>query len=105
MQNEAALGFDRSPAHHFYAAGARRQPDDVGRGNDVQLHQKVGEIDVRRWMIDDNAHRPFRRMRADVNERAGKALVHHRRHGDQHLAVEIASAPALGRCAARRFHK
>ena len=61
-------------------------------------------IEQRFWMVDDNSHCPFRRVRANVNERTGKALVHHRRHGDQHLAVEITSAAALGRCAARGLH-
>ena len=40
---------------------------------------------------------PFGRMRAHIDHAAGEALVAHRRHRDQHLAVEIA---ALGTFAA-----
>ena len=50
---------------------------------------------VWRQVIDDNAHGAFRSMGTDIDERAGKAVVQHRRHGDQHLAVKI--SPALTR--------
>ena len=93
VQHEAALGLDRPAAHHFHDAGARRQLDRVGRRNDVELHQQIGEIDVRRRMIDDDAHGAFGGMRADIDQRAREALVQHRRHGDQHLAVQIAPRP------------
>ena len=104
VQHEAALGLDRSAAHDFHRAGARRQLDHVGLGYDIELHQQVGKVDVRRRVIDDDAHRAFGRMRADINQRAREAFVAHRRHGDEHLAVEIAPTPAFARCAARQFH-
>src|SRR5437764_11420305 len=43
-------------------------------------------------------------MGANIDERTDETVVHHRRHGDQHLAVEIASAADSSRCAARRLH-
>src|SRR5581483_3408202 len=62
------------------------------------------ELDVLRRMIDDDAHRAFGGMRADIDERTRETLVQHGRHGDQHLAVQIAPDPTLPRCAARHFH-
>ena len=34
------------PLSTFTAAGARRQLDELGRRDDVELHQQVGKIDV-----------------------------------------------------------
>ena len=106
VQHEAALGLDRPAAHDLHDAGAGRQSDDIGCRNHVELHQQIGKVDVGRRMVDDNTHRALGGMGADVDERAGETFVHHRRHGDQHLAVEITPAPTsiLSRCAARQFH-
>src|SRR5262249_9853188 len=41
MQHEAALGIDRAALEHLHAARARRQLDQVGRRNDLELHQQV----------------------------------------------------------------
>src|ERR1700685_85684 len=54
-------------------------------------------------MIDDDAHGAFGGMRADIDQRAREALIQHRRHGDQHLAVQI-TAPALCRRTTWQFH-
>ena len=96
--------FDRAAAHDFHDAGSRRQPDQVRRRNDIQLHQEVGKIDIRCGVIDDDAHRAFGRVRANINHRTRKPIVKHCRHGNQHLAVEKASAPAALRFGARHFH-
>ena len=61
-----------------------------------ELHQQFGEAQRARALVDDDAHRAFARMGADVNDRAGKALVRHRGHGDQKLAVEIAGGGLAG---------
>ena len=47
MQHEAALGIDRPALEHLHAAGARRQLDEIGRRNHVELHQQVGKADMR----------------------------------------------------------
>ncbi len=106
VQHKAALGLNRTTAHDFHDAGARRQPDHIRGRDDIKFHQQIREVDIRRRMIDDDAHRTFGRMCADINERTGKSIVQHRRHGDQHLAVQIAPAPTsiLDGRAARQFH-
>src|ERR1700687_42154 len=55
-------------------------------------------------MIDDDAHGALARVRADIDHRAGEALVVHRRHRDQHLAVEIATRRLLASRFARKLH-
>ena len=52
---------------------------------------------LRRRLIDDDAHRAFRRMGAHVDQRAGKPLVAHGRHRDQHLPVQEAALGASAR--------
>ena len=91
------LGFDRPALEHLHAAGARRKLDQVGGRDHVELHQQVGEADVRRRLVDDDAHGAFGGMGANVNHAAGEAVVAHGRHRDQHLPVEIA-APWSRRC-------
>ena len=92
------LGFDRAALEHLHAAGARRQLDQVGRRDHVELHQQVGEADVRRRLVDDDAHGAVGRVGADIDHAARETIVAHGRHRDQHLAVEIA---ALGAGTAR----
>jgi hypothetical protein len=91
MQHEAAPGFDRPAFEHPDVFRPHRQFDPLGLRDDVELHQQIGKFDVRRRLVDDDAHGAFGRVRANVNDRAGEALVAHRRHRDQHLAVEIAA--------------
>src|SRR6476661_9482610 len=43
-------------------------------------------------------------MRADIDHTAGEALVAHRRHGDQHLPVEIAAGGKFVGLFAGKFH-
>src|SRR5262245_6022473 len=56
MQHEPALGIDRPALEHLDAARAPRKLDEVGRRNDVELHQEIGKADVRRRLVDDDAH-------------------------------------------------
>jgi hypothetical protein len=44
---------------------------------------------MRGGLVDDDAHRAFWRMGAEVDDAPGEALVGEARHGDQNLAVEI----------------
>ncbi len=97
MQHETALGIDGASLEHLHASGARRKLDQVGGRHDLELHQKIRETDMRRRLIDDDAHRAFGRMGADVDHAASKTLVAHRRHRDQHLTVEIAALDRLAR--------
>src|SRR5262249_59552510 len=56
MQNESALRLDRSALKHLDGTGAPRQLDTLVGGNDVELDQQVRKIDVRRRLVDDDAH-------------------------------------------------
>jgi len=104
VQHEAAFGLDRPAPHHLDDAGARRQLDEISRRNDVELHQEIGEFYVRGRVIDDNTHRSFGGVCANIDQRSGKPFIKHRRHGDQHLAVQISAPPTLTRCAAWQLH-
>ena len=73
MQHEAAAGFDRAAAQHLHALGIFRQLDLIGLLDDVELHQQFREIDAAGRTIDDDAHRAFGRMRAEINHRALEA--------------------------------
>ena len=90
MQHEAAAGIDRAALQHLHALGVFRQLDLVGLLDDVELHQQAGKIDAAGRTVDDDAHRPFRRMRAHVDDGALEARIAHDRHGNQQLAVQIA---------------
>jgi hypothetical protein len=52
---------------------------------------QIGKLDVGGGLIDHDAHRALGRVRAHIDQAAVETLVAHRRHGDQHLAIEIAS--------------
>src|SRR5262249_56017766 len=79
----------------FHQPRLRRQLDEIRGRNDLELNQEIREIDVCRRLVDDDAHRAFRGMRANVDHAAAEAFVPHRRHGDQHLSVEITSTGSL----------
>ena len=79
------------PLSTFTVPALRRQLDQVLRRDDVELHQQVGELDVGGRLVDHDAHRAFGGMRAHIDQAARETLVAHRRHRDQHLAVEIAA--------------
>src|SRR5262249_49322050 len=62
--------------------------------------QEIGEADMRRRLVHDDAHRALGRVDAHVDHAARKAIVAHGWHRDQHLPVEIAAlraAPLLPR--------
>ena len=50
--------------------------------DDLELHQQAGKIDAAGRAVDDDAHRPFRGMRAHVDDGALEARIAHDRHGD-----------------------
>jgi hypothetical protein len=91
VQDETAAGFDRTTLEHLDAAGARRQLDQVRPADDFELHQQIRKAHIECRMVHDDAHRAFRGVRTHVNDATGKSLVTHGRHGDQHLAIEIAT--------------
>jgi hypothetical protein len=92
MQHEAAAGIDRAALQHLHGLGVFRQLDLVGLLDDVELHQQSRKIDAAGRPVDDDAHRPFRRMRAHINDGALEARIAHDRHGDQQPAVQVALA-------------
>ena len=90
MQHEAAAGIDRTALQDLHRLGVFRQLDLVRALDDIELHQQPREIDAAHRAVDDDAHRPFGRMRAHVDDRAFEARIAHHRHRDQQLAVQIA---------------
>jgi hypothetical protein len=58
------------------------------------MQQHIGEGEAL-WPVDDEAHGPGIRMRADVDDGARKIAVFHARHGDEELAIEEATFPSV----------
>jgi hypothetical protein len=99
VQDKAAPGFDRSALEHLHSIGAVRQLNALGSRNNLELYEQIGKFYVGRRVIDNDAHRTFGRVSADIDHSAREAFIIHRGHRDQHLPVEIA-APGGG---LRRF--
>ena len=104
VQHEAAFGFNRTAHEHLDRAGARRQFDQIGGRQHLELHEQVGKVDIGRRLIDDDAHRAFGRMRAHIDHGARETLVLHGRRRDQHLTIQIAARSSLIECLAGRSH-
>ena len=100
MQHEAPARLDRPALEHPHPSRMRRKLDQIGGGHHVELHQQVGKTDMRRRLIDDDAHGPFGGMGAHIDYAAGEPVIAHGRHRDQHLSIEVA---ALGTLALLRF--
>jgi EAL domain-containing protein (putative c-di-GMP-specific phosphodiesterase class I) len=73
----------------------------LGLCPDAEFLQQLRKADMRRPLVDDQAHGPLRGVRAHVDDRAREAAVAHAGHGDQELAVEIAAVLALAAFASR----
>ena len=80
-----------------HRAGRVGQADLRPLGDDVELDQEVAEGDLRRRLVDHDAHGAVGRMGADVDDCAREAAVLHSRHRDQELTVEIAALRGLVR--------
>ena len=65
---------------------ARGQPDGVRLPHDVELHEQLGELDVLGALVDHDAHRAVRAVRAHVNDRASERPLAQAGHRDQKLA-------------------
>ena len=89
---------------HLDVFRPHRQLDALARRDHFELHQQIGKFDIARRLVDDDAHGAFAGMRADIDHAAGKTLVAHRRHGDQHLAVEITARGRLVGAFAAELH-
>ena len=48
-----------------------------------------------RRLVDDDSHRAFGRMCADINHAPRKAIIAHGRHRNQHLPVQISALRTL----------
>ena len=79
----------------LHAAGRPRQPDLGALGDDVELDEEVAEGDLRRRLVDHDAHGAIGGMGAEIDDGAREAGVLHAGHGDQELSVEIAPAGGL----------
>src|SRR5437870_12114544 len=66
MQHEPASGLDRPALEHLDDAGARRQLNEFGGRDHLELNEKFGEPDVGCRLVDDDAHRALGRVRADI---------------------------------------
>src|SRR5262249_28524970 len=75
VQHESASGLDRAALEHLDDAGAWRKLNEFGGRDHLKLDEKFGESDVRRRLIDDNAHGALGRVRANVDQRTSKTLV------------------------------
>jgi hypothetical protein len=92
MQHKAAPGFHRPAKMHGHLLD--RQVDGAfwAADLDIELLQQPGKGDVRRALVNDDAHRPIGGVRAHIDHRAGETRVHHCRHGKEKLAIEITIA-------------
>ena len=90
MQDEAAAAVDRPAIAHDEIAGRRRQPDRLLLVHDAELHQKIGKQHLLR-LVDDQAHRAFVAVGADIDHGARETVVLHAGHGDEELVVEKAA--------------
>jgi hypothetical protein len=89
VEHEAALGIDRSAHQHRHVTDALAKADRIGLAGDVELDQEIRHAQIRDRLVDDDAHRPVRRVRAEIDHRAREALVADPRHSHEELAVEI----------------
>src|SRR5580700_6430001 len=88
MQNEAAPRLDRTAPQYAHGLGARRQADRIGFRHDVELRQKLAEIDLLGPMIDDDPHGAVVAMGAHVDDGACERTLAKRRHRDQELSFQ-----------------
>src|ERR1700683_2660898 len=88
MENEAASRFDWAAPQYSHGWGARRQADRLGFRHDVELRQKLAEIDLRRPVVDDDAHGAVVAIGAHVDDGAREWPFPERRHRDQDLSFK-----------------
>ncbi|CDX46068.1 hypothetical protein MPLDJ20_80182 [Mesorhizobium plurifarium] len=91
MQHEAAAAVDRPAIAHDEIARMRRQADRFLLVHDAELHQQVRKQHLLR-LVDDQPHRAFVAVGADVDNGARETVVLHARHGNQELVVEKAAS-------------
>ena len=91
VQHEAATRLDGAALQHLHRAGTARQFDRFFGIDDLELNQQVRKADLARGAVDDDTHRPFLGMGAEVDDGPREAFVDHAGHRDQHLPVEEAT--------------
>ena len=96
MQHEAAAVLHRAAEMHPPRA-------QIDARLDLQLRQEVGEAELGRGLVHDQAHRPLRRVGAEEDHRALEAQVAHAGHGDEQLAVQKSGVGRLHRRNMGRF--
>ena len=87
MQNKAPAAVNRPAVPDDEVTRLAGEADRFLLVHDAELHQKVREQHLLR-LIDDQAHRAFVAMGADVDYRASEAVILHARHGDEELVVQ-----------------
>ena len=94
MQDEAAAPVDRTAIAHDEIARLRRQPDRLLLVEDAELDEQVGKAHLL-GLVDDQAHRAFLAMGADIDHGARETVVLHAGHGNEELVVEEAARRLL----------
>ena len=94
VQHETAARLDRAADMHLAFRSSRATSSPLPPSMLSWLEQ-LAEADVRRALVDDQAHGAFGRVRAHIDDRAREALVGHDRHGHQQLPVEVAVVVVL----------
>jgi hypothetical protein len=89
VEHETACRLDRAAHEHGHPAELIGQVNPLDLGDDFELDQEIGHGHVGGWPIENNAHRPFRRVGANINDRPSKAFIRHAGHGDEKLPVEV----------------
>ena len=92
MQDEAAAAVDRAAIADHEISRGRRQADGFLFVDDAQLHQEIGKAHLLN-LVDDQPHRAFLAVGADIDDGACEAVVLHAGHGDEELVIE---EPARG---------
>src|ERR1700731_1186129 len=91
MKHETAARIYGTPPQHQQGTRLRRQTNRLIWADHFKLHQKLRKIDPFRRTIDDDPHRALLGMGANVNDRAGKAIIEHPWHRNKQLPIEIAA--------------
>ena len=75
MKHEAPARLDRSAHQHLHRPTCSGKRMRSLLGTDLELNQQIRHRQVGRGPVEDDAHRAFRRMCAEIDYRPGETLV------------------------------